>query len=132
MKRTPLSRQAVRSAVGFLLSFTCCAQTFPNDPNNTSRALRALMKAGSAVIPLSSTCNGYYFTNGRATVTDMLALQFGYLYNGKNTVAGGCKGRDCKIEILHANGEDVSAALISFQVVKGVAQVSTLQCVMTP
>jgi hypothetical protein len=62
-------------------------------------------------------------------------MQLAYLYRGKNVIKGRCRGAGnarCSLTISHAFGEDVSSALISFDVKNGKAQVETLSCVLTP
>jgi hypothetical protein len=102
------------------------------DPVTTSQALALLLSASNASIPESSSCYGSYGQTGKATVKDLLAVQLAYLYSGKNIVQGSCTPKRCSISITHASGEDVSSATIKFGRTHGKADISSLQCVITP
>ena len=102
------------------------------DPAATGKALSALLTISGENIPESSSCQGNYGQQGKATVRDLLAMQLAYLYTGKNIIQGHCTTKQCTVTITHAAGEDVSSAIIKFEVAQGKASVSTLECVITP
>ena len=102
------------------------------DPTQANIALRALMSVSNTVIPSTSSCSGNYGQRGRATVKDVLSMQFAYLYRGDNKVVGACVRKHCNLQIRHAAGESVFSADISFELSNGKARVSTLQCILTP
>jgi hypothetical protein len=62
----------------------------------------------------------------------MLAVELASLYTGTNSVIGHCDGKRCEVSMTHAADEDVSAAVIRFQLKGDRAMVSTLECVSTP
>jgi len=96
-------------------------------------ALRLLLAISQQAIPKSSSCFGGYGQRGSPTVKDLLAVQFGNLSAGNNAIRTACANRHCSIRISHDGGsEDVSSAEIRFTVTAGRANISSLQCVMTP
>ncbi len=102
------------------------------DPEKTRIALHALMQVANITVPSSSSCHGKYDGSKKPTVGHVLSMQLAYLSNGDNHIAGDCIDTHCHIRIRHAFGEDVSSADIRFEVRNGKANVSTLQCVITP
>jgi hypothetical protein len=104
------------------------------DPAATREALAALLVASNDAIPSRSSCAGSYGQAGRATVKDLLSVQFASLYRGENVVDGRCErdGGRCTLTIRHANGDDLSSARISFTARHGKAQVASLACIITP
>jgi len=117
----------------FIFASNCSfADDGETDPVATSKALRALLAASNTKIPQSSYCQGNYGQPGNATVKDLLAMELAYLYAGNNSIRGDCKSNHCTVTIAHASGEDVSSAVITFEMAQGKAKIQTLQCVITP
>jgi hypothetical protein len=97
-----------------------------------SKALNALISASNKPIPVKSSCYGSYGQAGKPRLGDLLATQLSYLYAGTNKISGQCiKGR-CTVTIHHANGEDLSSAVIQFDMVRGKLRPASLHCAMTP
>jgi len=119
----------VLAVVSFSQINTVCAAI---DPIETNAALSALFTITNEVIPESSSCQGNYGQQGKAKVSDLLAIQLAYLYKGKNIIQGNCTNNQCTVSITHSSGEDVSSAIIKFKLVRGKASVGTLECVITP
>ena len=115
-------------------ALTSCAHATSTsiDPTATGKALTLLFSAANEFIPESSSCHGSYGQQGTATVKDLLSVQMAYLYSGKNIIQGDCTAKQCKVEITHAAGEDVSSAIIKFKIARGRVNTATLQCIITP
>ena len=119
-------------ALAVMTSGQVDAKSAPVDPIASSKALGALLAASNTLIPESSSCQGNYGQSGKAAVKDLLAIQLAYLYSGKNAIQGNCTSKRCTVTITHASGEDVSSAIIMFDLAHGKASIPTLQCVITP
>ena len=122
--------------VAVLLSCTtnsALGKTQRHDSDKTVAALAALfIVSGERVVP-GSSCDLIYHPEPRPVrVGFMLAVAMSNLDIGKNTVYGSCKGNKCSVEIYHAYGEDVSAAVIRFRTKNGKARVETMECILTP
>lgn len=102
------------------------------DPTATGKALTFLFSASNEFIPKSSSCHGSYGQQGKVTVKDLLSMQMAYLYSGENIIQGTCAANQCKVEITHVAGEDVSSAIIKFKIEQGKVDIATLQCTITP
>ena len=131
-----MSRLFARAYCSIVLSialpFFAHAAEMEADPAQANIVLRALMSVSNTVIPSTSSCSGNYGQRGRATVKDVLSMQFAHLYRGDNKVLASCVGKYCNLQIRHADGESVFSADISFELSNGKARISTLQCVLTP
>ncbi len=100
---------------------------------DTTMALRSLLMLSHRTIPKSSSCFGDYGQRGPPKVNDLLAVQLSNLSAGHNAIRGACAHQRCSLRITHDGGsEDVSSAEIRFTVNAGRANISSLQCVMTP
>ena len=105
------------------------------DPDRTLVVLKALFESADQVIPSGSSCSGTYGNQGPTKLGDLLAMQFAYLYRGKNVIKGACRGTGntpCSLRISHSFGEDVSSAILTFNLKDGKVQIETLNCVLTP
>jgi hypothetical protein len=102
------------------------------EPDNTVKALNALLAASNDRIVRSSTCFGAYGQDGAPTIRDLLAVQLAYLYRGENAIVGSCVESKCQISITHAFGEDVSSATITFNQKRQRAIANSLNCIITP
>jgi hypothetical protein len=102
------------------------------DPLETQAAWRALFAASEDPIKPGSSCDGAYGQEGPPRVGDLLAMRLSFLYHGKNSIVGKCRGQTCSLSIRHAYDEDVSSTDIRFQVRDSKALAETLECVMSP
>ena len=104
-----------------------------HDSEETTEALRALLALSNDAIPASSSCSEYYEQTGKGTVADMLAARLANMYPGGNyVIQGNCQSGQCAVIIDREAGEDASTTIITFDVVRGKASVSTLQCLLIP
>jgi|CXWL01.1.fsa_nt_gi hypothetical protein len=132
MRYDPLVKLFALGALAIMASGQLHAKSTPIDPQASSKALGLLLAASNSLIPESSSCQGNYGQTGKATVKDLLAIQLAYLYAGKNVIQGNCSSKQCAVTITHASGDDVSSAIITFNLKQGKASIPTLQCVITP
>jgi|SRR5580658_4850746 hypothetical protein len=102
------------------------------DPLETQAAWRALFAVSEDPIKPGSSCDGPYGQEGPPRVGDLLAMRLSFLYHGKNSIVGKCRGQTCSLSIRHAYDEDVSSTDIRFQVRDSKALAETLECVMSP
>src|SRR5262249_4930021 len=79
------------------------------NPLETQAAWRALFAASEDPIKPGSSCDGAYGQEGRPRVGDLLAMRLSFLYHGKNSIVGKCRGQTCSLSIRHAYDEDVSS-----------------------
>jgi hypothetical protein len=94
-----------------------------------------LLAASNMVIPPQSSCQGDYGQQGEPKVKDLLAMELAGFNRGKNIIVGSCKGvglKSCDLLISHQYGEDGNAARIQFTVLRGVVDMSTVVCRITP
>ncbi len=119
-------------ATVFSMAFCAGAAHIDAEPEETRKALSALLAASNAVIPAASTCHGSYGQEGKATVKDLVAMQLAYIHSGTSVIDGRCTAQACTVRIRRASGEDVSSATIEFDMRQGKANVATLRCLMTP
>jgi hypothetical protein len=122
-------------ALQLCLSLPGLASQSQGNPDRTLPVLKALLDSSDQLIPAGSSCDGKYGNQGPARISDLLATQLAYLYRGKNVIKGACRGSGdprCSVTISHAFGEDVSSAVLSFNLKDGKVQVETLSCILTP
>lgn len=126
-------RTAIAAILLSCITVSALGQTRRHDDRETSIALVALFMVSEENFLPGSSCYGTYFLDrGLPKVGHMLAVSMSNLDIGKNTVYGSCKGSKCSVEIYHAYGEDVSAAVIRFRIKNGKARVETMECRLTP
>lgn len=123
---------ALVAALAWLPAGPMLASDVPADPRATQRALNALLAQSNAMIAKSSTCHADFGQKGPARVKDLLAMRLAYLHSGENRIQGQCNAQRCSLTISHAAGEDVASATLDFALVRGRANVASLQCVSTP
>jgi len=117
-----------------LVTVTQAATKPPDVETETEKLLNLLLAASTMTIPPQSSCQGDYGQQGKPKVKDLLAMELAGFSRGENTIVGNCKGepKSCSLHISHAYGEDVYSAYIRFKVRKGVVDINTLSCIMTP
>ena len=109
-------------------------------PREPGMALAALLAASQVTISPStpwpaSTCVLDKSPQAPVqTVGALLARQLAEFRGGRNTASGTCgsPAQGCKVSLLHADGEDVSATRISFRLKDGRVDPATLLCEVTP
>jgi hypothetical protein len=102
-------------------------------PEGTERALVYILKEGSILLNGKSGCRDD--ARPKRLLRDFLAMEMATFVDGSNQITGKCssgKTENCEIHIRHANGEEVSSADLTFQVVSGRFDRSSLRCSSTP
>ena len=125
------SAECLLMALALAASCHSHAATTSVHPDETEKALYALLGITNDFIPDSSSCQGYYHP-GKAVVKDILAPELAGLYSGENIIQGHCKSGQCAISITHAKGESVTSTDIKFKLVNGKASIDSLECIITP
>jgi hypothetical protein len=135
--RFKLSNRAAHKIIIFTYrSFIGHAKSPNTGPHDTEEVLKLLLPASNMTIPPKSTCGGEYGQIGPPKVKDLLAMELAGFNRGNNAIVGSCRGteaRSCSLLIRHEFGEDGYSAEIHFIVnSKGVIDISTLTCIITP
>jgi hypothetical protein len=83
------------------------------------------------------TCypSGLSGTSTHYAIKDLLAQYLAYLDQGENKIIGGCFGnmeKECFIEMIHRNGEDVFGFEMRFKAVQDKIMMDSLFCDITP
>lgn len=127
-----LFKHLLAAATVLALSAHVWAEEAAADPVATRQALAALLASSNSRIPDTSTCQGNYGQDEKPMVKNLMAMQLAYLYSGINTIEGRCIADLCSITIKHVSGEELSSAIINFEVSKGKANAASMRCLITP
>ena len=142
--RQPLSVMARRCCLAASVGLACAGATVAHageeaasaDPRFAQSAWTALLGITDAALPRGTGCHGDYGQRGHARpprVKDLLASQLAYMSAGQNTLSGHCAANRCEVQLQRRNGEDVSSATLTFDLLRnGRADPRSLRCVMTP
>jgi hypothetical protein len=140
----PLSAMARRCCVAASMGMACLGATVAHpgeepakaDPRSAQSAWTALLGITDAALPRGTGCHGDYGELGhgrRPRVKDLLGSQLAYMSAGQNTLSGHCAANRCEVQLQRRNGEDVSSATLTFDLLRdGRADPRSLRCVMTP
>ena len=94
--------------------------------------LLALLAASDTPMAPGSSCAGAIPGVRHPTLGALLASRLAYLETGENRVTGSCKAGACRVQVTHADGEDVASAEFRFRIKASRLDPRTLVCILTP